>query len=64
MSYPLFIVGNKRSETSQLVRILNLHPQVFEYHESDISWILYQFYIGCSVIFSRSLRSIQLRARF
>jgi hypothetical protein len=44
MIYPLFIIGNKRSGTSQLVRMLNLHPQVFVSHESDIAWILYQFY--------------------
>ena len=39
----LFITGNKRSGTSQLVRLLNLHPQVFVSHESDVIWILYQF---------------------
>jgi|HubBroStandDraft_1064217.scaffolds.fasta_scaffold208192_1 hypothetical protein len=44
MINPLFLIGNKRSGTSQLVRMLNLHPQVFVSHESDISWILYQFY--------------------
>ena len=41
---PLFIIGNKRSGTSQLVRILNLHPEIFIAHESDIIWILHQFY--------------------
>ena len=41
---PLFIIGNKRSGTSQLVRSLNLHPEVFIAHESDIVWILHQFY--------------------
>ena len=40
----LFIIGNKRSGTSHLVKLLNLHPQVFVSHESDIIWILYQFY--------------------
>jgi hypothetical protein len=44
MIRPLFIVGNKRSGTSQLVRVLNLHPRVFVSHESDILWILYQFH--------------------
>ena len=39
---PLFIIGNKRSGTSQLVRFLNLNPQIFVTHESDIVWILYQ----------------------
>jgi hypothetical protein len=40
----LFITGNKRSGTSQLGRILNLHPFIFISHESDIIWILYQFH--------------------
>ena len=43
MTRPLFLVGNKRSGTSHLVRLLNLHPQVFVSHESDIVWALYQF---------------------
>ncbi|OBF38333.1 hypothetical protein A5719_19510 [Mycolicibacterium peregrinum] len=42
----LFIVGNKRSGTSHLVRLLNLHPQVFVSHESDIVWALFQFAHG------------------
>ncbi len=42
----LFIIGNKRSGTSQLVRLLNLHPKIFVSHESDIAWILYQFHQG------------------
>jgi hypothetical protein len=48
MLQPLFIVGNKRSGTSQLVRVLNLHPGVFVSHESDIAWILQQFHRGQS----------------
>lgn len=40
----VFITGNKRSGTSQLVKLLNLHPRVFMSHESDIIWILYQFH--------------------
>jgi len=44
MIRPLFIIGNKRSGTSHLVRLLNLHPHVFVSHESDIAWILYQFH--------------------
>jgi len=44
MIRPLFLIGNKRSGTSQLVRVLNMHRQVFVSHESDISWILYQFH--------------------
>jgi len=41
---PLFIIGNKRSGTSQLVRVLNLHSEVFIAHEADLIWILHQFY--------------------
>jgi hypothetical protein len=44
MPRPLFIAGNKRSGTSQLVRVLNLHPEIFVSHESDIAWILFQFH--------------------
>jgi sulfotransferase family protein len=44
MIRPLFIAGNKRSGTSQLIRVLNLHPQVFVSHESDIALILHQFH--------------------
>ena len=43
MIRPVFILGNKRSGTSQLVRMLNLHPRVFISHESDIIWALFQF---------------------
>ncbi len=43
MIRPVFIVGNKRSGTSQLVRVLNLHPKVFVSHESDVIWALFQF---------------------
>jgi len=46
MLRPLFIIGNKRSGTSQLVRVLNLHPGIFVSHESDIAWILQQFHRG------------------
>jgi len=46
----LFITGNKRSGTSQLVRILNLHPFIFISHESDIIWILYQFHNNKPII--------------
>lgn len=41
---PLFLIGNKRSGTSLLVRVLNLHPNIFISHESDVVWILYQFH--------------------
>jgi len=49
MINPLFLIGNKRSGTSHLVRVLNMHPRVFVSHESDISWILYQFH--CDQLF-------------
>lgn len=39
---PVFIVGNKRSGTSLLTQILNLHPQVYVSYESDALWIIYQ----------------------
>src|SRR5262245_35628763 len=43
---PLFLVGNKRSGTSHLVRLLNAHPSVFVAHEADVVWILYQMAQG------------------
>lgn len=43
---PLFLVGNKRSGTSHLVRLLNVHPSVFVAHEADVVWILYQIAQG------------------
>lgn len=43
---PLFIIGNKRSGTSQLVRLLNLHPEIFIAHEADALWILQRFHAG------------------
>lgn len=42
----LFLVGNKRSGTSHLVRLLNSHPSVFVAHEADVVWILYQMARG------------------
>lgn len=44
MKRAFFFVGNKRSGTSLLVRLLNLHPEVFCSHESDIAWILYSMF--------------------
>ena len=38
----VFIMGNKRSGTTLLVILLNLHPNVFITYESDVIWILYQ----------------------
>jgi hypothetical protein len=42
MPNPVFFIGNKRSGTSLLVKLLNLHPDIFITPESDIIWILYQ----------------------
>jgi hypothetical protein len=43
---PLFLMGNKRSGTSLLVRLLNAHPNVFVTREADVIWILYQLQNG------------------
>jgi Sulfotransferase family len=43
---PLFLIGNKRSGTSHLVRLLNVHPSMFVAHEADVVWILYQMAQG------------------
>ena len=40
---PLLFIGNKRSGSSHLTRLLNLHPDIFVTHESDVMWILYQW---------------------
>ncbi|MBI1182678.1 hypothetical protein GC194_00295 [bacterium] len=40
-SSALFIIGNKRSGSTHLMRMLNLHPDIFVSNESDIVWILY-----------------------
>jgi hypothetical protein len=37
-------MGSKRSGSTHLVNALNLHPQVYVTHESDIVWILYQIH--------------------
>jgi len=42
----LFFAGNKRCGTTVMVNLLNLHPNVFVSHESDIIWILYQLSRG------------------
>lgn len=41
---PLLFVGNIRSGTSMLTRLINRHPSIYVSHESDIVWILYQYY--------------------
>lgn len=40
----IFIVGNKRSGSTHLMRLLNLHDKVFISNESDVVWILYCFH--------------------
>lgn len=40
----LFIIGNKRSGSTHLMKLLNLHPEVYVSNESDILWILYNFH--------------------
>lgn len=40
----LFIIGNKRSGSTQLMKLLNIHPKVFISNETDILWILYHFH--------------------
>src|SRR3954469_6301054 len=46
MMEQLFFMGNKRSGTSLLVKLLNLHPEIATTHEADIVWILYQMQQG------------------
>lgn len=41
---PLFLIGHKRSGTTLLGEVLSLNERVFVSRESDITWILYQFY--------------------
>ena len=49
MSKPIFIIGNKRSGSTHLMKLLNLHPNIFVSNESDIVWILYQFHQGKAI---------------
>ncbi|MBT8233674.1 MAG: sulfotransferase [Saprospiraceae bacterium] len=41
---PLFIVGHKRSGSTFLGRILNMHPEIYISNETDILWLLFQHY--------------------
>ncbi len=43
---PLFVMGNKRSGSTLMADLLNVHPKVFVSHESDIVWLLYQARYG------------------
>ncbi len=40
----LFIIGNKRSGSTHLMHLLNLHPEIYITNESDIIWILYNYH--------------------
>jgi hypothetical protein len=50
MTKAVFIIGNKRSGSTQLMKLMNLHPQVFVSNESDIIWILYRFHHNLEII--------------
>ena len=50
MTKTVFIIGNKRSGSTQLVRLMNLHPNVFMSQESDLIWILYQFHNNLEIV--------------
>ncbi|RKZ93656.1 MAG: hypothetical protein DRR19_00425 [Candidatus Parabeggiatoa sp. nov. 1] len=50
MTKTVFIIGNKRSGSTQLVRLMNLHPNVFMSQESDIIWILYRFHHNLEIV--------------
>lgn len=50
MTRALFIVGNKRSGSTQLMRLLSLHPNIFVSNESDILWILYRFHNDLDIV--------------
>ncbi|RKZ50454.1 MAG: hypothetical protein DRR00_15160 [Candidatus Parabeggiatoa sp. nov. 3] len=50
MTKAVFIVGNKRSGSTHLMRLLSLHPNVFVSNESDILWILYRFHNNLEIV--------------
>ena len=50
MAKAVFMVGNKRSGSTQLMRLLSLHPNIFISNESDILWILYRFHNDLDII--------------
>lgn len=50
MTQALCIVGNKRSGSTHLMELLNLHPNIFISNESDIIWILYRFHNNQEII--------------
>ncbi|RKZ49168.1 MAG: hypothetical protein DRR16_32140 [Candidatus Parabeggiatoa sp. nov. 3] len=46
----VFIVGNKLSGSTQLMKLMNLHPNIFISNESDILWILYRFHNDLDIV--------------
>ncbi|MCK5521977.1 MAG: sulfotransferase [Thiomargarita sp.] len=50
MTKAVFIIGNKRSGSTQLMHLLNLHPNIFVSNESDILWILYRFHNDLDIV--------------
>ncbi len=50
MTKAVFIIGNKRSGSTQLMNLMNLHPNIFVSNESDIIWILYRFHNNLEMI--------------
>lgn len=46
----VFIVGNKRSGSTQLVELINLHPNLFISDEADTIWILYRFHNNLEMV--------------
>jgi hypothetical protein len=42
----LFIIGNKRSGSTHIMRLLNLHDKIYVSNESDIVWILFNYHQG------------------
>jgi hypothetical protein len=50
MTKAVFIIGNKRSGSTQLMHLLNIHPNIFVSNESDILWILYRFHNNLDIV--------------
>jgi hypothetical protein len=50
MTKAVFMVGNKRSGSTQLMKLMSLHPNIFVSNESDIVWILYRFHNDLDIV--------------
>lgn len=50
MAKAVFIVGNKRSGSTHIMRLMSLHPNIFVSNESDIVWILYRFHNDLEIV--------------